>query len=67
MPKDNTREIKDAIVRSHKWGKCDIDGVSIRDGNGGMTAKPRCMSGCNARTYVYRDGKMVLKQEAYNG
>jgi hypothetical protein len=52
----NTEQIKRAIARAYRNGKCDVDGNSVM-GAKGMTAKPRPMG--RAKRYVYRDGKMV--------
>ncbi len=55
----NEEVIKDMIVSAHKRGTCDGSGNSIkRDGR--FIAKPRPLSSA-AKTYVLRDGKMVLK------
>jgi hypothetical protein len=52
--------IKQAIVRGHRNGVCDSDGNSIAGGEGINIAKPRPL-GSTAKTYVYRNGKMVQK------
>jgi len=52
--------IKQAIVRGHRNGICDSDGNSIAGGDGINIPKPRPM-GSTAKTYVYRNGKMVEK------
>lgn len=57
--------IKDLIVRTHRRGVCDRNGNSIKvtDAIGGkrVIAKPRFSPSSVVKTYVYRDGKVVLK------
>lgn len=56
----NEERIKQAIVRGHRDGICDSDGNSIAGAGGMVVAKPRPL-GSSAKTYVYRNGKMVEK------
>lgn len=60
----NEETIKDMIADCHKRGVCDGDGKSVKtiDSSGRETfiAKPRILSS-TVKTYVYRDGRMVLK------
>ena len=55
----NEEKVKDMIVRGHNRGVCDRNGASVKVG-GVLTAKPRILSSV-AKTYVYREGKVVLK------
>ncbi len=55
----NEDGIKALIVEGHKRGICDSNGASVKVG-GRFIAKPRCPSSM-VETYVYRKGKMVLK------
>ena len=52
-------KIKALIVNGHRRGVCDRNGASIKI-NGVFVAKPRLFSSV-AKTYVYREGKKVLK------
>ncbi len=56
----NEEIIKDMIVSAHKRGTCDGNGNSIKTSDGRFITKPRPLSSA-AKTYVLRDGKMVLK------
>jgi hypothetical protein len=58
--KQAEEKIKQKIVSAHRRGKCDAEGNSVLDSYGQMVAPPRKMPKV-ARTYVYRDGKMVEK------
>jgi len=51
--------IKDKITEAHRRGVCDSSGRSIKTSSG-VTAKPVITPSC-AKVYVYREGKMVLK------
>lgn len=56
--------IKDLIVRTHRRGVCDRNGKSIKvtDASGKrVIAKPRFSPSSVVKTYIYRDGKVVLK------
>ena len=55
----NEDGIKALIVAGHERGVCDSNGASVKK-DGVFVAKPMAMSSV-ARTYVYRNGKMVLK------
>ena len=55
----NEETIKRMIVAGHRRGICDSNGASIKRG-GVFIAKPRHSSSVD-KTYVYRNGKMVLK------
>ena len=52
---DNTTQIKEAIVSAHRWGKCDINGASVKTDDGRIIAKPRNLG--RAKRFVIRDGK----------
>ena len=56
----NEDVIKDMITRGHHFGTCDSSGNSIKTSDGRFITKPRPLSSA-AKTYVLRDGKMVLK------
>lgn len=60
----NEENIKDMIVECHKRGVCDSDGNSVSTidiaGKKVSIAKPKSLSSV-AKTYVYRKGRMVLK------
>lgn len=56
----NEDNIKALIVSGHRRGVCDINGGSVKKG-GVFIAKPRFTPSSVAKTYVYREGKMVLK------
>ena len=51
--------IKDKIVKGRRRGICDRNGSSLKV-NGIFTAKSRSFSSL-VKTYVFREGKMVLK------
>lgn len=53
-------KIKQAIVDGHRRGVCDSEGRSVLNEQGLMTAQGRTL-GPTARTFVYRNGKMVEK------
>lgn len=58
--------IKQKIVDGHRRGVCNKNGETdfSTDNLGRRTPRPRPSKGLNsstARTYVYREGKMVLK------
>ena len=55
----NEDVIKDMIVEGHRNGVCDSNGASVKR-NGVFTAKSRILSS-SARTFICRNGKMVLK------
>lgn len=55
----NENAIKDMITRGHRNGTCDNSGRSMKT-SGRMVALPRVLSSV-AKTYVCRNGKMVLK------
>lgn len=55
----NENEIKNMIVKAHRGGTCDSNGESVKK-DGRFIAKPRTMSSA-AKTFICRDGKMVLK------
>lgn len=57
----NEDAVKNMIVSAHKRGTCDSDGASIKSSDGRSIAKPKTYSSAS-RTYVYRDGKAVLKE-----
>lgn len=57
----NEDKIKAMIVSGHERGVCDKNGASIRTEGGRFIAKPMAMSSV-AKTYVCRNGKMVLKE-----
>lgn len=61
----NERAVKDMIYKGHRRGVCDSDGRSVKVLDGidckVTVAKPKLCSSC-AKTYVYRNGKMVLKE-----
>ena len=57
----NTEEIKRKIVEAHRLGLCDSDGNSDEDENGRAIA-PQKRFNSQVRTYVYRNGQMVLKE-----
>jgi len=55
----NEDAIKSLIVTGHRNGICDSNGASVKV-DGGYIAKPILFSS-SVKTYVYRKGKMVLK------
>jgi hypothetical protein len=57
----NEEKIKDMIVDGHKRGVCDSSGASIKIG-GVFVAKPITTNSA-AKTYVFRDGKIVPKEQ----
>ena len=61
----NEEDIKAKIVECHKRGVCDSSGRSIKVMNSAgkkvYVAKPRFNSSSVVKTYVHRNGKMVLK------
>ncbi len=57
----NEDAIKDMIVSAHARGACDSNGASIKSSDGRFIAKPKSFSSAS-KTYVYRDGKVVLKE-----
>lgn len=57
----NEDVIKEKIVDGYRRGVCDSSGRSVKMGNGVFVAKPRLGSSSVVKTYVYREGKMVLK------
>lgn len=61
----NEDGIKSKIVEAHRRGVCDRNGKSIKvtDAIGGqrVIAKPRFSPSSVVKTYVCRDGKVVLK------
>lgn len=62
----NEDGIKAQIFDGHRRGVCDSDGKSIKvtnvAGQRVFVAKPRFHPSSTVKTYVYRDGKMVLKE-----
>jgi len=60
----NEDDIKAKIFEAHRRGVCDSNGKSIRRMNTGgkrvFVTRPRHVSSVT-KTYVYRNGKMVLK------
>lgn len=56
----NEEKIKDMIVSAHIRGACDSQGRSMKTTDGRFIAKPASL-GSTAKTYVYKNGKMVLK------
>ena len=56
----NEEVIKDMIVSGHKRGACDSGGASVKTSSG-FIAKPRIGYGSVVKTYVCRNGKVVLK------
>ena len=59
-------KIKRKIVSGHQRGVCDKSGNSVLDSHGNMVA-PQKPAPPTAKTYVYRDGKMVDKNSLDNG
>lgn len=61
----NEDAIKEKIVDGYRRGVCDSSGRSVKvtnaTGQKVYIAKPRFGSGSVAKTYVYRKGRMVLK------
>lgn len=61
----NEDDIKAKIFDAHGQGVCDSEGRSIRrtdtDGQRIFIAKPRFHPSSAVKTYVYREGRMVLK------
>ena len=57
----NEEVIKDMIVKAHRNGTCDSDGNSVKTVDGRMIARPRFGLCSVVKTYICRDGKMVLK------
>jgi hypothetical protein len=53
-------KIKQAIVSGHQRGVCDSEGNSVLDAHGNMVSPGRRLP-ATAKTYVYRDGKMIEK------
>lgn len=62
----NEDAIKDKIVECHRRGICDSNGNSIKitncAGQKVFVAKPRFGSSSVIKTYVYKNGKVVLKE-----
>ena len=64
----NECAVKDMISKGHKRGVCDGSGRSVKvvDGVGcKVTIARPITTPSSAKTYVYRDGKMVLKDVAH--
>ena len=66
MPRfKNEEAIEKKIVECHSRGVCDRNGesISVIDSSGKKVAiaKPRLGSSSEVKTYVYRNGRMVLK------
>jgi hypothetical protein len=59
----NEEVIKELIVRAHQAGLCDKDGNSDTDSTGHMV--PSKIKLGAYKTYVMRNGKLVLKELAY--
>ena len=57
----NEELIKDMIVSAHRRGACDSNGASVKNEDGRFIAKPRTFSSAT-KTYIYKDGGMVLKE-----
>lgn len=61
----NEDVIKDKIVNGYRRGVCDSSGRSVKVTNSAghrvFIAKPRFSSSSVVKTYVHRNGKMVLK------
>lgn len=61
----NEDDIKAKIYAGHRRGICDSNGKSIRRMNTGgqrvFIAKPRFHPSSVVKVYVYKEGKMVLK------
>ena len=61
----NEDVIKEKIVECHRRGVCDSDGKSIKvincAGRRVFIAKPRFGLSSVVKTYIYKDGRMVLK------
>lgn len=61
----NEEDIKDKIVECHKRGICDSSGRSVKVTNAAgkkvFIAKPRFSLSSVVKTYVYKNGRMVLK------
>ncbi len=61
----NEEDIKAKIVECHNRGVCDSSGRSIKVTNSAgkkvFIAKPKLSSSSVVKTYVHRNGKMVLK------
>jgi hypothetical protein len=61
----NEEVIKEKIVECHRRGVCDRNGESVKitDSSGRkiFVAKPRFGLSSMVKTYVYRNGRMVLK------
>jgi len=55
----NEDKIKALIVDGHRRGICDSNGASIKV-KGRFIAKPKHFSSL-VETYIYREGKLVLK------
>jgi hypothetical protein len=60
IQRNQEERIKQAIVRGHRNGICDKDGNSLLGHGDVLIPKPSNL-GPSARTYVYRNGKMVEK------
>ena len=57
----NEDVIKDMIVKAHRNGTCDSTGASVKNTDGMYITKPRFGSSSAVKTYIYRNGRMVLK------
>jgi hypothetical protein len=61
----NEENIKDKIFEGHRRGVCDSSGRSIKVTNSAgkkvFIAKPRFGTSSVVKRYVYRKGRMVLK------
>lgn len=61
----NEENIKDMIVDCHRRGVCDSNGASVKVTNSigqrVFIAKPRFGLSSVVKRYIYRKGKMVLK------
>ncbi len=61
----NEENIKAKIVECHRRGVCDSSGRSVKVTNSAgkkvFIAKPRFNISSIVKTYVYREGRMVLK------
>lgn len=67
MASSAVEQIKSKIIDGHRRGVCNKNGQSFftTDNSGRRGPKPVPSKGLNssaARTYVFRDGKMVLKE-----
>lgn len=57
----NEEDIKQKIFEGHRRGVCDRNGASVKTKNGVFVAKPRFGFSSMVKTYVCRNGRLVLK------